>query len=155
MVITSTIEPHELESLMEVELEEHHEDSLIPSKSIATVADALPGLGIVAAVLGVVLTMGKIGEPPEVLGHSIGAALVGTFLGVLMCYGFVGPVAKNMEFIAQEEFQYLNVLKIALKSFVSNNAAPMVAIEFGRRAIPAKQRPTFVEVEEAVKKARK
>jgi chemotaxis protein MotA len=155
MVITSTIEPHELESLMEVELEEHHEDSLIPSKSIATVADALPGLGIVAAVLGVVLTMGKIGEPPEVLGHSIGAALVGTFLGVLMCYGYVGPVSKNMEFIAQEEIQYLTVLKIALKSFVSNNAAPMVAIEFGRRAIPAKQRPTFVEVEEAVKKARK
>jgi chemotaxis protein MotA len=155
MVITSTIEPHELESLMEVELEEHHEDALTPSKSIATVADALPGLGIVAAVLGVVLTMGKIGEPPEVLGHSIGAALVGTFLGVLMCYGYVGPVSKNMEFIAQEEFQYLNVLKIALKSFVSNNAAPMVAIEFGRRAIPAKQRPTFVEVEEAVKKARK
>lgn len=155
MVITSTIEPHELESLMEVELEEHHEDALIPSKSLATVADALPGLGIVAAVLGVVLTMGKIGEPPEVLGHSIGAALVGTFLGVLMCYGYVGPVAKNMEFIAQEELQYLNVLKIALKSFVSNNAAPMVAIEFGRRAIPAKQRPTFVEVEEAVKKARK
>jgi chemotaxis protein MotA len=155
MVITSTIEPHELESLMEVELEEHHEDALIPSKSLAAVADALPGLGIVAAVLGVVLTMGKIGEPPEVLGHSIGAALVGTFLGVLMCYGYVGPVAKNMEFIAQEELQYLNVLKIALKSFVSNNAAPMVAIEFGRRAIPAKQRPTFVEVEEAVKKARK
>jgi chemotaxis protein MotA len=155
MVITTTIEPHELESLMEVELEEHHEDALIPSKSIATTADALPGLGIVAAVLGVVLTMGKIGEPPEVLGHSIGAALVGTFLGVLMCYGFVGPVSKNMEFIAKEEFQYLNVLKIALKSFVSNNAAPMVAIEFGRRAIPAKQRPTFVEVEEAVKKARK
>ena len=155
MVITTTIEPHELESLMETELEEHHEDSLIPSKSMATTADALPGLGIVAAVLGVVLTMGKIGEPPEVLGHSIGAALVGTFLGVLMCYGFVGPVAKNLEFIAQEELQYLNVLKIALKSFVSNNAAPMVAIEFGRRAIPAKQRPTFMEVEEAVRKVRK
>ena len=155
MVITSTIEPHELESLMEAELEEHHEDSLIPSKNLTTTADALPGLGIVAAVLGVVLTMGKIGEPPEVLGHSIGAALVGTFLGVLMCYGFVGPMAKNLEFIAQEELQYLNVLKIALKSFVSNNAAPMVAIEFGRRAIPAKQRPTFVEVEEAVRKVRK
>jgi chemotaxis protein MotA len=155
MVITTTIEPHELESLMETELEEHHEDSLIPSKSMATTADALPGLGIVAAVLGVVLTMGKIGEPPEVLGHSIGAALVGTFLGVLMCYGFVGPVSKNLEFIAQEELQYLNVLKIALKSFVSNNAAPMVAIEFGRRAIPAKQRPSFIEVEEAVRKVRK
>ena len=155
MVITSTIEPHELESLMEAELEEHHEDSLIPSKNLTTTADALPGLGIVAAVLGVVLTMGKIGEPPEVLGHSIGAALVGTFLGVLMCYGFVGPMAKNLEYIAQEELQYLNVLKIALKSFVSNNAAPMVAIEFGRRAIPAKQRPTFVEVEEAVRKVRK
>ncbi len=155
MVITTTIEPHELESLMETELEEHHEDSMIPSKSMATTADALPGLGIVAAVLGVVLTMGKIGEPPEVLGHSIGAALVGTFLGVLMCYGFVGPVAKNLEFIAQEELQYLNVLKIALKSFVSNNAAPMVAIEFGRRAIPAKQRPSFIEVEEAVRRVRK
>ena len=155
MVITTTIEPHELESLMETELEEHHEESLMPSKSIATTADALPGLGIVAAVLGVVLTMGKIGEPPEVLGQSIGAALVGTFLGVLMCYGYVGPMAKNLEFIAQEELQYLNVLKIALKSFVSNNAAPMVAIEFGRRAIPAKQRPSFVEVEDAVRKVRK
>ena len=155
MVITTTIEPHELESLMETELEEHHEDSMIPSKSMANTADALPGLGIVAAVLGVVLTMGKIGEPPEVLGHSIGAALVGTFLGVLMCYGFVGPMSKNLEYIAQEELQYLNVLKIALKSFVSNNAAPMVAIEFGRRAIPAKQRPDFVEVEEAVRQVRK
>jgi chemotaxis protein MotA len=155
MVITSTIEPHELESLMETELEEHHEDSLIPSKNLTTTADALPGLGIVAAVLGVVLTMGQIGEPPEVLGKSIGAALVGTFLGVLMCYGYVGPMAKNLEYIAQEELQYLNVLKIALKAFVSNNAAPMVAIEFGRRAIPAKQRPTFVEVEEAVRKVRK
>ncbi len=155
MVITTTIEPYELESLMETELEEHHEDSMIPSKSMANTADALPGLGIVAAVLGVVLTMGKIGEPPEVLGHSIGAALVGTFLGVLMCYGFVGPMSKNLEYIAQEEFQYLNVLKIALKSFVSNNAAPMVAIEFGRRAIPAKQRPDFVEVEEAVRQVRK
>jgi chemotaxis protein MotA len=155
MVITTTIEPHELESLMETELEEHHEDSLIPAKSMANTADALPGLGIVAAVLGVVLTMGKIGEPPEVLGHSIGAALVGTFLGVLMCYGFVGPMSKNLEYIAQEEFQYLNVLKIALKSFVSNNAAPMVAIEFGRRAIPAKQRPDFIEVEEAVRQVRK
>jgi chemotaxis protein MotA len=155
MVITTTIEPHELESLMETELEEHHEESLIPSKSMANTADALPGLGIVAAVLGVVLTMGKIGEPPEVLGHSIGAALVGTFLGVLMCYGFVGPMSKNLEYVAQEEFQYLNVLKIALKSFVSNNAAPMVAIEFGRRAIPAKQRPDFVEVEEAVRQVRK
>jgi len=155
MVITTTIEPHELESLMETELEEHHEDSLIPSKTMATTADALPGLGIVAAVLGVVLTMAKIGEPPEVLGHSVGAALVGTFLGVLLCYGFVGPVAKNMEYIANEELQYLNVLKIALKSFVSNNAAPLVAIEFGRRAIPAKQRPDFIEVEEAVRSVRK
>ncbi|HUH65765.1 MAG TPA: flagellar motor stator protein MotA [Syntrophales bacterium] len=155
MVITTTIEPHELESLMETELEEHHEESLIPSKSMANTADALPGLGIVAAVLGVVLTMGKIGEPPEVLGHSIGAALVGTFLGVLMCYGFVGPMSRNLEYVAQEELQYLNVLKIALKSFVSNNAAPMVAIEFGRRAIPAKQRPDFVEVEESVRQVRK
>ena len=96
-VMTTKIEPNELEALIDAELESHHEELTAPSKSVATVADSLPGLGIVAAVLGIVLTMGKISEPPEVLGKSIGAALVGTFLGVLLCYGFVGPMSRNME----------------------------------------------------------
>jgi chemotaxis protein MotA len=98
--------------------------------------------------------MGKISEPPEVLGHSIGAALVGTFLGVLMCYGFVGPLAKNIEILAGEELQYLNVLKMAIVSFVSG-AAPQVAVEFGRRVVPANTKPTFVEVEEALRMIKK
>jgi chemotaxis protein MotA len=96
-VMTTKIEPNELEALIDAELESHHEELTAPSKRVATVADSLPGLGIVAAVLGIVLTMGKISEPPEVLGKSIGAALVGTFRGVMLCYGFVGPVSRNME----------------------------------------------------------
>jgi len=153
-VMTTSIAPHELESLLDTELEANHEELMIPSKSVSNVADSLPGLGIVAAVLGVVITMGKINEPPEVLGHSIGAALVGTFLGVLMCYGFVGPAARNLEYIANEEKEYMNVLKIALVAFVGG-AAPQIAVEFGRRVIPGNVKPTFVEVEEAIRELKK
>ncbi len=153
-IMTTGISPHELESLLDTELEAHHEESLQPSKSVAHVADALPGLGIVAAVLGVVITMQKISEPPEVLGHSIGAALVGTFLGVLMCYGFVGPMAKNLEHIANEDRDYLNVLKVSLIAFVGG-AAPQIAVEFGRRVAPANAKPSFVEVEEAIRKVKR
>ncbi len=92
VIISTNLPAHEMENLMDVDIEAHQHESLIPAVSVAKVADSLPGFGIVAAVLGVVLTMGKIDQPPEVLGHSIGAALVGTFLGVLMCYGFVGPM---------------------------------------------------------------
>ncbi len=148
------IEAHELASLLEYEIEAHYEEALIPSKSISTVADALPGLGIVAAVLGIVLTMGKISEPPEVLGHSVGAALVGTFLGVLMCYGFVGPVAKNLENIANEDREFLSVLKAALLAFV-NTPSPQVALEFARRVVPQELRPSFLELESTIKKAKK
>ncbi|MFZ5998490.1 MAG: flagellar motor stator protein MotA [Nitrospirota bacterium] len=153
-VMTTSISPHELEALLDSELEAHHEEMLAPSKSINTVADSLPGLGIVAAVLGVVITMGKISEPPEVLGHHIGAALVGTFMGVLMCYGFVGPLARNMEHIAHEEREYLNVLKVALVSFVGG-AAPQIAVEFARRIIPAHVKPSFIEVEDALRELKK
>lgn len=153
-VMTTSIAPHELESLLDTELEAHHEELMIPSKSVSNVADSLPGLGIVAAVLGVVITMGKINEPPEVLGHSIGAALVGTFLGVLMCYGFVGPAARNLEHIANEDKEYLNVLKVALVAFVGG-AAPQIAVEFGRRVIPGNVKPTFIEVEEAIRELKK
>jgi chemotaxis protein MotA len=119
---------------------------------LSFVADMLPGLGIVAAVLGVVLTMGKISEPPAVIGSSIGAALVGTFLGILLCYGYVGPMSKNMALIAAEDLQYLTVLKVALLAFIGGGAAPKVAVEFGRRVIPANAKPSFLEMEESLRK---
>ncbi|MDX9714341.1 MAG: flagellar motor stator protein MotA [Dissulfurispiraceae bacterium] len=153
-VMTTSIAPYELESLIETELDSHHEELMIPSHSINTVADGLPGLGIVAAVMGIVITMGKISEPPEVLGHHVGAALVGTFLGVLSCYGFVGPMAKNLEHIANEEKEFMNIFKIALVAFVGG-AAPQIAVEFGRRGIPGNVRPSFIEVEEALRQAKK
>lgn len=148
------IEAHELGALLDYEIEAHFEEATIPSKSIGHVADSLPGLGIVAAVMGVVLTMKKINEPPEVLGHSIGAALVGTFLGVLLCYGFVGPVSRNLEHIANEDREFLTVIKAALLAFV-NTPSPQVAIEFARRVIPGDLKPSFLELEAVIKKARK
>lgn len=154
-VMTTTIAPHELESLIDQELEAYHEEAMAPAHSVGTVADGLPGLGIVAAVMGIVLTMGKIKEPPEVLGASIGAALVGTFTGVLLCYGYVGPMAKNMEFIANEDLQYLNVIKVALLAFIGGGAAPKVAVEFGRRVIPVEAKPSFLEMEDALRAAKK
>jgi chemotaxis protein MotA len=150
IIITTNVIPHELENLMELETETHYHEALIPSKSIAKVADALPGLGIVAAVLGVVLTMGKIDQPPSVLGHSIGAALVGTFLGVLMCYGFVGPLATNLEHKTKEDIVFLKVIRVALVAFVGG-APPQMAVEFGRRAIPGKEKPTFEELENEIR----
>ncbi len=121
-----------------------------PYHRISKTADALPGLGIVAAVLGIVLTMGKVTEPPEVIGHSIGAALVGTFLGVLLCYGFVGPLATLMEHQIKEEEAYYHVIRIALVSFVARSV-PQIAIEFARRAIPESERPSFNEMEKTIK----
>jgi chemotaxis protein MotA len=151
VIISTNVSSYELENIMELEMETHHRESLIPSQSVSRVADGLPGLGIVAAVLGVVLTMGKISEPPEVLGHSIGSALVGTFLGVLMCYGFVGPMGTNLEHTANEDSIYFQVIKIALVSFVGG-AAPQIAVEFARRAIPSKEKPTFNELEQEIRK---
>ncbi|MDR3570005.1 MAG: flagellar motor stator protein MotA [Syntrophobacteraceae bacterium] len=148
------IEAHEMADLLDFEIEAHHEEALIPSKSIANVADSLPGLGIVAAVLGIVLTMKKIDSPPAVLGECIGAALVGTFTGVLACYGFVGPAAKNLENIASEDKEFLTVIKAGLLAFIGT-PSPQVAIEFARRAVPGELRPTFLELEEVVKKMRK
>jgi chemotaxis protein MotA len=150
VIITANVPSHELDNLMDIEIDTHHHEAMIPSHSISKVADALPGLGIVAAVLGVVLTMGKIDQPPMVLGHSIGAALVGTFLGVLLCYGFVGPMAANLEHQASENGAFLQVIKVALVAFVGGSA-PQMAVEFGRRAIPDKEKPTFNELEQQVR----
>jgi len=151
VIITTDVHPHELDTLLDIDIDSHHQEAMIPSSSIATIADALPGLGIVAAVLGVVITMGKIDEPPAVLGHSIGAALTGTFLGVLACYGFVGPIGTNLKHKADESQIYFHVIKIAFVSFVGG-AVPKIAVEFGRRAIPGKERPTFAELEKAMKR---
>ncbi len=150
VIVSTNMPPHELDNLLEIDIDAQHQEALIPSQSIARVSDALPGLGIVAAVMGVVLTMGKISEPPEVLGHSIGAALVGTFLGVLSCYGFVGPVSTRLEHHAKEKEIYFNVIKTALVAFIGD-AAPRIAVEAGRRAIPSQDRPGFLDLEEAIK----
>jgi chemotaxis protein MotA len=149
-VMTTTVSPYELESILDSELETLHETESAPVRNLTNIADSLPGLGIVAAVLGVVLTMGKMKEPPEVLGHSIGAALVGTFMGVLMCYGFVGPLARRLEASVNEEKEYLQVIKSALVSFVGG-AAPQIAVEFARRSIPPHLRPSFHELEEEIR----
>jgi len=150
VITTANVPPHELDNLMEIEIDTHHHQALIPSHAIAKVADGLPALGIVAAVLGVVLTMAKISEPPAVLGHSIGAALVGTFLGVLLSYGIVGPIATNLENQAEEGSVPFQVVKVALVSFVGGSA-PQMAVEFARRAVPDKEKPTFDELEQTVR----
>lgn len=150
VLLTSDIESHQLDSMIETDIEINTEKESLPFHSISRVADSLPGLGIVAAVLGVIITMGKMTEPPEVLGHSIGAALVGTFLGVLTCYGFVGPLAANIEIAVKEEAEYYHVLRIAIISFVTHSI-PKIAVEFGRRAIPDEERPSFDELEKVLK----
>ncbi len=151
VIISTNMPTHEMENLMDVDIEAHQHESSIPSASIGKVADALPGFGIVAAVLGVVLTMNKIDQPPDVLGHSIGAALVGTFLGVLLCYGFVGPMATNLEHQAKEKETVFNVIKVAMVAFIGGSA-PQLSVEFGRRAIPSKERPSFNELEDYLRK---
>jgi chemotaxis protein MotA len=151
VIISTNMSHHELDSLMDLDIEATHAEEALPASIVTKVADSLPALGIVAAVLGVVITMGKISEPPEVLGHSIGAALVGTFLGVLASYGFVGPIGTNMELKVQEEAALFTLVKTAIVSSVSG-AAPQTAVEFGRRAIPGSARPSIGELEEAIKK---
>ncbi len=154
-VITAAgVDVHEFDNLIEAELETTSHSSLTPSQSLNKVSDGLPGLGIVAAVLGVVITMGKMKEPPEVLGHSVGAALVGTFLGVLLCYGFVGPMSTNMEHRAQDTLSQLNMVKVLLRGLILGTA-PSLAVEMGRRAIPHHERPTYEELEAAIRSGRK
>ncbi len=150
VLLVGNIDPNTFESIMDLDIATRHHHHMIPSQSVSKVADSLPGLGIVAAVLGVVLTMSKINEPPDVLGHSIGAALVGTFLGVLLCYGFVGPVAANLEHIAAGKAVTLKVIRACLTAY-SQGLAPALAIEAGRRAIPGHAQPSFEETEEAMK----
>ena len=146
----SGVEAFELDQLMDLDLDVLHHEASIPVASLSTMADSLPGLGIVAAVLGVVITMGALGGPPEEIGHKVAAALVGTFLGILLCYGFVGPIASNMSKAADEERAYLHALKVVVISFLKGSA-PIMAVEAARRTIPGHVRPTFTELEQACK----
>ena len=148
------MQPHELESLLDQDLETHHEEVDQGPSILAVTAESMPGLGIVAAVLGVVITMGSIGGPPEVIGEKVGAALVGTFLGVLMCYGFVGPLANNLRSINYSNSGYMKCLKQCLLAFCKG-FPPSIAVEYGRRSVPNEVRPTFIDVEEACKETRK
>jgi len=142
----SGVEAFELDQLLDLDLEVHHTCASLPISSLSTTADSLPGLGIVAAVLGVVITMQALGGPPEEIGQKVAAALVGTFLGILLCYGLVGPISSNMAKIVEDERGYLHVLRVVMISFLKG-AAPIMAVEFARRAIPGHVRPSFQEVE--------
>jgi chemotaxis protein MotA len=150
MAVVGGVDPFDLDQMVELDLEVAHNAASQPIAALSSMADSLPGLGIVAAVLGVVITMGALGGPPEEIGHKVAAALVGTFLGILLCYGFIGPLAANMAKIAEEEHQYHNVLRVLLLAFIKGNP-PIQAVEFGRRAIPDRVRPSFQEMEKACK----
>lgn len=144
------VEPFDVDQMMELDMDVHHHDAGQPVSALSTMADSLPGLGIVAAVLGVVITMGALGGPPEEIGHKVAAALVGTFLGILLCYGLVGPLAASMAKGAEEDHAYYHVLRVVMVSFMKG-VPPTVAVEFARRAIPGHVRPSFQETEKFIK----
>jgi chemotaxis protein MotA len=153
LILSGGVPAHDLEALIDSDLDTHHTEMSRPPNALAKLGDSLPGLGIVAAVLGVVITMGSIGGSTEVVGEKVAAALVGTFLGVLLSYGFVQPLATNMENVNQEWSQYYVVIKQALLGF-HKGMAPSIAVEFARRSISSDVRPGFVELEEACKSTR-
>ena len=153
MSISGGVGHYELDQMMELDMEVHHQEANVPVNALATVGDALPGLGIVAAVLGVVITMGAIGGPPSEIGHKVAAALVGTLLGILLCYGFVGPLASHMSKLNDAEAHYYQVLRVALISYI-RGSAPILSVEFARRAIPSGVRPSFKETEAACRGSR-
>jgi chemotaxis protein MotA len=146
LIISGDMDQFQLEALMDLEIETHHHDGEEPAQAMNKISDAMPGFGIVAAVLGIVNTMGSLGGPPEEIGHKVAAALVGTFLGILMSYGFLGPVATSMERLARDETQFLNTIKTCIMGLLHGHP-PQVAIEFGRKATPADLRPSFKDLE--------
>jgi chemotaxis protein MotA len=154
VIITGSVQPHDLEDLMDSDIEVLHEEELRPSQALSTIADSLPGLGIVAAVLGVVITMASLDGPPSEIGEKVAAALVGTFLGILGCYGFLGPLAANLNYRTYDMKQYLGCMKHALLSF-HKGVAGVIAVEFARRTLFAEVRPSFLELEKACNDAKK
>ena len=146
MAITGGVSTFDVDQMMELDMEVHHQSATQPTGALTTVADALPGLGIVAAVLGIVITMGSLGGPPEQIGHKVAAALVGTFLGILLCYGMLGPLASAMGKRVGDEHGYYHILRVVMLSFIKG-MSPILAVEMARRAIPEHVRPSFTEVE--------
>jgi chemotaxis protein MotA len=153
MAVSGGVEVFDLDQMLDADMEVHHHEAAQPVAALATMADSLPGLGIVAAVLGVVITMGALGGPPEEIGEKVAAALVGTFLGILLCYGLVGPLAVRMGKISDEQHAYLMVLRVTMIAFLKG-VAPIMAVEIGRRTVPGHVRPSFKSVEEACRGAR-
>ena len=147
LLTMGTENPHELEALMDQDLETHHHEETAVASALYTMADGLPALGIVAAVLGVIHTMGSITEPPEILGQLIGAALVGTFLGILMSYGFVGPMAAALGNIIEADAKYYHCMKAGMLAHVAGHP-PVISMEFARKTLPSDVRPSFTELEE-------
>ena len=152
MVLMGGVEAFDVDQMIEVDMDVHANEMEQSVGALSTVADSLPGLGIVAAVLGVVMTMSALGGPPEEIGKKVAAALVGTFLGILMCYGVVGPLAANLSKLSHEQHEYLHVLRVAMIAFMKG-ISPLLAVEMGRRAVPAHLRPSFAEFEKACKQA--
>ena len=148
MAITGGASTFDVDQMMELDMDVHHAGANLPASALSTMADSLPGLGIVAAVLGVVITMSSLGGPPEEIGHKVAAALVGTFLGILLCYGMVGPLASILTKLNDEEHAYYYVLRVVMLSFIKG-MSPLLAIEMARRAIPEHVRPSFQEVEKS------
>ena len=148
VVISGSVQPYDLEDLMDADIESSHEEENVPSQALGVVADALRGLGIVAAVLGVVITMGAIDGPPAEIGHKVAAALVGTFLGIFASYGFFGPPARILTLRNNDAKQYFNCMKQALLSF-HKGVAGVIAVEIARRSLFAEVRPGFLELEKA------
>jgi chemotaxis protein MotA len=151
LMVSGNMNPHQIETLIDQEIETHHAEGAVPPDAIQKVADGLPAFGIVAAVMGVVNVMGSVGEPPAILGAKIGAALVGTFLGILMAYGFVGPLSGLLAQKLDEGTKELQCVKVTLLASLQGYA-PQLAVEFGRKVLYSTERPTFNELESHVKK---
>jgi chemotaxis protein MotA len=151
MLVIGATTPQEVDALMDLDIEVQRRSHLEPAGALHAVAEALPGLGIVAAVLGVVITMGAIGGSPETIGEKVAAALVGTFLGILLCYGVVGPLALRMEKNGEAQIQLLQVMRTAITAF-ARGAAPLLSVEYARRSIPAEWRPPFEELEAGMRR---
>ncbi len=154
MLVVGLTTPSDLDQLMELDIEVQRKGQQEPIAALHAVADALPGLGIVAAVLGVVITMQSIGGPPDAIGQKVAAALVGTFLGILLCYGVVSPIASRCEKLADTEAQLLHVLRIAMVAF-ARGASPILAVEYARRSVPVELRPSFLDMEITIKREAK
>ncbi|MBA3032709.1 MAG: flagellar motor stator protein MotA [Gammaproteobacteria bacterium] len=150
MMVGGNLNAFEIENLMDIEIETHHQEAHVPAHVMSKVADAVPAFGIVVAVMGVVNVMGSVGQPPAVLGKMIGGALVGTFLGILASYGFVAPIASQLEQKVEEGSKIYQCIKAVLLASM-NGYAPQVAVEFGRKVLFSTDRPTFIELEEDLK----